>query len=134
MGRSKAPELSFKRRSLASTRRSRRSRSRVSARSRSASPTSNERNSSQFRRRQSMKKVCTLLFLFLAMPIAALAQRAVTDGDVIETTAEIVAIDKDARVVTLEDEDGEIEDVVCGPEVKRFDELKVGDKVTFRYY
>ena len=55
-------------------------------------------------------------------------------GDVIETTAEIVAIDKTARIVTLEDEDGETEDIVCGPEVKRFDELKVGDKVTFRYY
>jgi Cu/Ag efflux protein CusF len=49
-------------------------------------------------------------------------------------TAEIVAIDKDARIVTLEDEDGEIEEIFAGPEVKRFDELKVGDKVTFRYY
>lgn len=78
-----------------------------------------------------MKK---LLCLFLAMPMAALAQKAISQGDVAEITAEIVAIDKDARIVTLQDEDGEIEDVVCGPEVKRFDELKVGDTVTFRYY
>ena len=29
---------------------------------------------------------------------------------------------------------GIVEDIYCGPEVKRFDALKVGDKVTFRYY
>ncbi len=71
---------------------------------------------------------------FAILPTAALAQKPVTQGDIIETTAEIVAIDKDDRIVTLEDEDGELEEVYCGPEVKRFDELKVGDKVTFRYY
>ena len=75
-----------------------------------------------------------LLLLLLAVPIGALAQKAVTQGEAVEMTAEIVAIDKDARIVTLEGEDGEIEEIVCGPEVKRFDELKVGDKVTFRYY
>jgi Cu/Ag efflux protein CusF len=81
-----------------------------------------------------MQKARSLFWLFFAIPLAALAQKAVTQGDAIETTAEIVAIDKDARVVTLKDEDGEFEEVFCGPEVKRFDELKVGDKVTFRYY
>ena len=77
----------------------------------------------------------TMLLLFAVLPVSsALAQKAVTQGEAVEMTAEIVAIDKDARMVTLEDEDGEIEEIVCGPEVKRFDELKVGDKVTFRYY
>jgi Cu/Ag efflux protein CusF len=78
-----------------------------------------------------MKK---LLCLFLAMPMAALAQKAISQGDVAEITAEIVAIDKDARIVTLQDADGETQEVFCGPEVKRFSELKVGDKVNFRYY
>jgi Cu/Ag efflux protein CusF len=81
-----------------------------------------------------MKNAIPLLTLCFTIPVAVLAQRAVTQGDVVEMTAEIVAIDKDSRVVVLEDEDGETEEVVCGPEVKRFDELKVGDKVTFRYY
>jgi Cu/Ag efflux protein CusF len=81
-----------------------------------------------------VKTAGRLLWFLTAIPVAAMAQRAVTQGEVVEMTAEIVAIDKDARVVTLEDEDGEIEEVFCGPEVKRFDELKVGDKVTFRYY
>jgi hypothetical protein len=81
-----------------------------------------------------MKNAIPLLSLCFAIPVVALAQRAVTQGEIVEMTAEIVAIDKDGRVVVLEDEDGETEEVVCGPEVKRFDELKVGDKVTFRYY
>jgi Cu/Ag efflux protein CusF len=81
-----------------------------------------------------MKMAITLVSLFLAIPVGALAQKAVTRGEAVEMTAEIVAIDKDARMVMLEGEDGEIEEVFCGPEVKRFDELKVGDKVTFRYY
>jgi hypothetical protein len=38
------------------------------------------------------------------------------------------------RLITLEDEDGETEEIYAGPEVKRFDELKVGDELTFRYY
>jgi Cu/Ag efflux protein CusF len=58
----------------------------------------------------------------------------VTQGEIVEMTAGIVAIDHDARLITLEDEEGEIEEIYASPEVKRFDELKVGDKVTFRYY
>jgi Cu/Ag efflux protein CusF len=81
-----------------------------------------------------MKNVHWLLTFFVAIPIAAPAQKAVTQSAAVEMTAEIVAIDKDARMVTLQDEDGEMEDVYCGPEVKRFDELKVGDKITFRYH
>lgn len=80
-----------------------------------------------------MKSILTSWAL-LMVPIAVLAQKTVTQGDIVETTAEIVAIDKDARLITFEDEDGESETVFAGPEVKRFDELKVGDKVTFRYY
>ena len=49
-------------------------------------------------------------------------------------TTKIEAIDKTARLVTLKDKDGVLETIHCGPEVKRFDELKVGDTVTFRYY
>ncbi len=74
------------------------------------------------------------LLLFALAPVSALGQKPMTEGDVVEMTAKIVAIDHDARLITLEDEDGEVETVLAGPEVKRFDELKVGDKVTFRYY
>lgn len=72
---------------------------------------------------------------FLAvLPGALLAQKPVIQGDVVEVTSSIEAIDKTARLVTLKGPDGEMDTVYAGPEVKRFDELKVGDKVTFRYY
>ncbi len=76
-----------------------------------------------------------ILFLVLSvLPVTALAQKAVSQSDVVELTAEITAIDHDARLVTLEDDEGNVESLYAGPEVKRFSELKVGDKVTFRYY
>ena len=72
---------------------------------------------------------------FLAvLPAVLLAQKAVVQGDVIEVTAAIEAIDHTGRLVTLKGPDGDMETIYAGPEVKRFDELKVGDKVTFRYY
>jgi hypothetical protein len=37
-------------------------------------------------------------------------------------------------MVTLRDSEGQSETIICGPEVERFNALKVGDKVTFRYY
>ena len=55
-------------------------------------------------------------------------------AEAITETFTIEAIDSTARMVTLKDKDGNLEDVFCGPEVQRFDALKVGDTVTFRYY
>jgi hypothetical protein len=49
-------------------------------------------------------------------------------------TARITTIDHDARLVTLVQQDGATETVQCGPEVDRFDELKVGDTLTMRHY
>jgi Cu/Ag efflux protein CusF len=80
-----------------------------------------------------MKKTLAALALLAVLPLAARAQDPVTLTDVLEVTATIEAIDKTDRLVTLMDEDGETETIYCGPEVKRFDELKVGDTVTFRY-
>ncbi len=50
------------------------------------------------------------------------------------TTSVIQAIDSTTGLVTLKNEDGTLDTIYCGPEVKRFDALKVGDKVTFRSY
>jgi Cu/Ag efflux protein CusF len=80
-----------------------------------------------------MKKTLAVLAVLVVLPLVARAQKPVTQTDVTEETATIVAIDHSSRLVTLKDKEGETETIYCGPEVKRFDELKVGDTVTFRY-
>lgn len=81
-----------------------------------------------------MKKTIVVLAVLVALPLVALAQKPVTQTEGLEITAKIEAIDRTERLVTLTDKDGDTETLYCGPEVKRFDELKVGDTVTFRYY
>jgi hypothetical protein len=52
----------------------------------------------------------------------------------ITATMTIQAIDKANRLVTLRDESGAEDTMQIGPAMKRFDELKVGDKVKISYY
>ncbi len=78
--------------------------------------------------------VTAVLAVLLAAPVAIAAQKPVTIGETVTETFTITAIDKTSRVVTLTDKDGFTLDVLCGPDVQRFDALKVGDKVTFRYH
>jgi Cu/Ag efflux protein CusF len=80
-----------------------------------------------------MKKTLAVLAVLTAIPLAALAQQPVTHSAAVEATATIVAIDHTSRLVTLKGKDGETETIYAGPEVKRFDELKVGDTISFRY-
>jgi Copper binding periplasmic protein CusF len=81
-----------------------------------------------------MKRTLAVLAVLVVLPLVAWAQKPVTQTDAVELTAKIEAIDKTSRLVTLKDKEGEVETIYCGPEVKRFDELKVGDTVTFRYF
>jgi Cu/Ag efflux protein CusF len=85
------------------------------------------------------KRLFTLVAAVAAVFVAgvfstAAAQKPVAKGVVVSETAVIQAIDHNARLVTLKSEDGVVDTVYCGPEVKRFNELKVGDKVVFRYH
>ena len=81
-----------------------------------------------------MARIVLVTVLALAWVAAPAAQKPVTQGAAVSETFTIDAIDHKARIVALRDKDGVVEDVYCPPEVKRFDALKVGDKVTFRYY
>jgi len=74
-----------------------------------------------------------LVVLFASVPAMA-AQKPVSSGDVISKTFTIEAIDHTNRIVTLKGTDGTLEEIYCGPECQRFDALKVGDVVTFRYH
>jgi len=50
-----------------------------------------------------------------------------------EISAQVVAIDKAARMVTLKGPQGNAVDIVAGDEVKNFDQIKLGDFVVARY-
>jgi hypothetical protein len=78
--------------------------------------------------------ICVLILMALvSIPVSA-QQRAVGEADVVRATVTIESIDAPRRLVTVRDESGLKDTVHLGPEVKRFSELKVGDRVNLAYY
>jgi Cu/Ag efflux protein CusF len=71
------------------------------------------------------------LALLIALPGVAYAQQPVVHEKEVVVKATIEAIDKDTRMITLKDKEGKTEILFAGPEVRRFEELKIGDVVTF---
>ncbi|HTJ07925.1 MAG TPA: hypothetical protein VL624_21455 [Caldimonas sp.] len=94
-----------------------------------------------------MKFTPTMVAVFAAsVVVAAGAQQAPTTSSTVAvapgkavatntTTASavIVSIDATYRIVTLKTASGKVVEVVAGPEVKNFDQLKVGQKVKAAY-
>ena len=73
--------------------------------------------------------------LLVSMAPKALAQEVKTLTPQMRTeTGTIEAIEAASRTVTLKKADGTYVTTVAGPEIKRFDEVKIGDKVTAKYY
>ena len=81
-------------------------------------------------------RTTTLLVTMLWMAAVALpvAQAPVTKANVIKVTATIQAIDSTTRTLTLRDDKGNEDTFSVGEAVKRFNELKVGQKVNITYY
>jgi hypothetical protein len=65
--------------------------------------------------------------------IAAQGPNAVGAARTAQITATITAIDKAKRAVTLKGPQGREKTIVAGPEVRNFDQLKIGDQVTVQY-
>ena len=65
---------------------------------------------------------------------AAGAQVKTIEGESISKTVTIEAIEQSTRTVTVKDDKGIYETIYAPAEMKRFSELKVGDKITARYY
>jgi Cu/Ag efflux protein CusF len=75
------------------------------------------------------------LIALLCLAIAPIsAQQKIEQAGNMSKSASIIAIDHTKRTVTLKDAEGNVEDFHAGPEIKRFNELKVGDSVTFAYH
>jgi len=73
--------------------------------------------------------------LALAMAAEAPAQIKEIPGETITVSGTVEAIDHTSRVLTLkDDEDGDFITVDVPAGAKRFSEIKVGDKITARYY
>ena len=64
----------------------------------------------------------------------AMAQSRTVTSEMKVETAIVEAIEASTRTVTLRKPDGTLVSTVAGPDVKRFEEVKIGDKVTARYY
>jgi Cu/Ag efflux protein CusF len=55
------------------------------------------------------------------------------EGELVVVTAKVKAVDKKRRIVTLKYPDGKEVKVKCGPEVRNFAQIKVGDDVTAEF-
>ena len=74
------------------------------------------------------------ILMFAPAPLGAQTAKPAEADKPISITATIEAIDRTARLITLKGPKGNLATVYADQSVKRFDELKVGDKVTASYY
>lgn len=68
-----------------------------------------------------------------AIAVKESAPGKVAMGDAVQVAAAVTAIDKAKRLLTLKGPEGNVFVVQAGPEVKNFDNIKVGDSVVIRY-
>lgn len=82
---------------------------------------------------------CTLAIIFALLAIPVSSQQGETMAPkekLIEVNMEgtVTAISKETREITLKGPDGELMTVTAGENVKRFDEIAVGDVIELDYY
>ena len=76
----------------------------------------------------------TTIALLLALAPRALAQTKTLTGETATMTATVEAIDAATRTVTIKGPKGNYVSVVAPESMTRFSEIKVGDKITAKYY
>ena len=72
--------------------------------------------------------------VLVSMAHTAMAQTKTVKSEMRTETGTVEAIEASTRTVTLKKADGTYVTTVAGPDIKRFAEVKVGDKVNARYY
>jgi hypothetical protein len=65
---------------------------------------------------------------------AAGAQSRTIQGESVAVTVTVEAIEQSTRTITVKDDKGIYETIQAPPGMTRFNEIKVGDKITARYY
>jgi Cu/Ag efflux protein CusF len=88
-----------------------------------------------------MLKQIAFAVLLAATPVALLAhpqgqsdRRTVSRENTVTTTVTITAIDQATRSITLRAANGDEDTFTVGPDVRRFNELKVGDRIRATYH
>ena len=88
-----------------------------------------------------MKTLCTTALtgalagmVVLLVSTTIRAQTKTLEGDAVVRTVTVEAIEQSTRTLTVKGDKGIYEILQAAPDVKRFSELKVGDKITVRYY
>ena len=76
----------------------------------------------------------TVLAAAIFAPSIATAQIKTLPGESHTVTATVEAMEKSTRMLTLKGEDGKLTTITVPSDVKRYDGLKVGDKITAKYY
>ena len=72
--------------------------------------------------------------VLMSMARTAMAQAKTVRSEMRTETAIVESIEASTRMLTLKKPDGTFVTTVAGPDIKRFEEIKIGDKVTARYY
>jgi Cu/Ag efflux protein CusF len=81
-----------------------------------------------------VKHIILAATLVIVLGGTAAAQTKTITGDVKMTTATVESIERSTREVTLKKENGEFVTTTVPPDMKRFDTLKIGDKISVKYY
>ena len=74
------------------------------------------------------------LAVLVSMARTAMAQATTVTSEIRVETAIVEAIEAGSRTFTLKKPDGTFVTITAGPDIKRFAEVKIGDKVTARFY
>jgi len=84
-----------------------------------------------------MKRLAARMLAALALVSSAhmaMAQSKTVSSEMRTETATVEAIEASTRTLTLKKADGSYLTTVAGPDITRFDEVKLGDTVNVRYY
>jgi ribosomal 50S subunit-recycling heat shock protein len=83
---------------------------------------------------RTMRTFSTIVLAMLVTGSAVRAQVKTIPGESVSASARIEAIEQRTRTLTIKNDDGTYETLQVPQEVKRFSELKVGDRITVRFY
>ena len=88
--------------------------------------------------RSTLLSAAAIIALFAVSPLHAQQTQEAMPGAVVAkvTTmlATVVDVDKATRMVTLRSDDGREQTIKAGPEVRNFDQIEKGDKVSAEYH